>query len=315
MTCAVDWEKRAGAVALAWPLAASLGLFYASAIVPPLGLFAPAPLYFALTTQGLKNGLVLTAAGAALVLAISGLGGFILFSVSCGLMAFSLARSFMTDETLEKTMARAALTPYAAGAVVFLFAAAVLGTGPGQILTAWGEQIAVALAEAYRAAGAAVETADWLEENKAMLAETFARVFPSLALVSVTLMAAANMAVIRAASIRLGLGIHPAGHSLPGWRTPDIFVWGVVAGGFGTVFLSGAANMAALNTLIAAMTAFAIQGLAITSHFFARSNIPVLLRVIGYFIIFSHPLILGLISALGLADVWVDFRDRNAKDD
>ncbi|MGK7344527.1 MAG: DUF2232 domain-containing protein [Candidatus Nitrospinota bacterium M3_3B_026] len=315
MTYAVDREKRMSPAALAAPLAASLGLFYASAAIPPLGLFAPAPLYYALAAQGLKNGLVLTAAGAACVLVISGVGGFVLFSVSCGLMALSLARSRMMGETLEKTMARAVLTPYAAGAAVFLLATALSGTSPGAALASWGEELVGALAESYRDAGVAVETADWLEENGAVLVDTFVRIFPSMALVSVVLMAGANMAVIRAASIKFNLGIHPAGHSLSAWRTPDIFVWGVVAGGFGSAFLDGAAYAVALNTLIGSLAAFALQGLGITSHFFVSRNIPVFLRAIGYFIIFSHPLILGLISALGLSDVWVDFRNRDAKEE
>ena len=310
MTRAMSHKESAAASALALGLL-SLCLFYASALVAPLGLLAPAPLYYVLVRRGRGTGLVLmTGAGLALMIA-SGPGSAILFLGVCGVMALALAESFRRGDSLEKTMGTAVLWPYVSGAVL-LFMAASPG-GMAQVLTSFGSQTLAAYIESYHRLGVDADTMRWLEENGAWLVDVFVRVFPALSFVSVVAMAAVNLLVIRTLSLKFGWGVHGGDHEFSSWATPDSFVWTVVAGGFGMALFDGTMQTVSINLLACALTVYAIQGVSMVHWFFTKSNVPIFLRAVGYFIIFSYPLLLALLSFAGLADVWADFRKQAAE--
>jgi uncharacterized protein YybS (DUF2232 family) len=71
-----------------------------------------------------------------------------------------------------------------------------------------------------------------------------------------------------------------------------------------------------LNTLIVLLFLYLLQGLSIVQFFFKRKNIPRYLRGLFYALIVLYQYLLVFISAIGLFDIWVDFRklNRPAKD-
>ena len=70
---------------------------------------------------------------------------------------------------------------------------------------------------------------------------------------------------------------------------------------------------AGLSLLIVSGLLYFFQGLAVFVHFVDRWKIPVYLKVAIYGILILQSYGLLLLSILGIADVWIDFRKRQNK--
>ena len=63
--------------------------------------------------------------------------------------------------------------------------------------------------------------------------------------------------------------------------------------------------------LIVVLFLYLLQGLSIVQFFFRQKNIPRYLRALFYALIVLYQYLLVFVSALGLFDIWVDFRKMN----
>lgn len=313
MLGAMEKDGRFGHVSLLAPLGLSLGIFYASAFFPFIGLFAPAPLYYSMVVFGQKTGLYLVLIAVVITFLIGGLGQSAVFLVSCGLVSLALSYAYHNRLSLETTFACATLAPYAVGAAIVFAASTMSGVNITEMLTGWGQEAITSMTDSYKSINADEEVTAWLEDSSALLVDGFVRVFPSLAFISAMLMVAINLLAIRIFSLKTGWDFHFHGHALSRWISPDWFVWIVVAGGFGALLSDGFFQSVSLNFLIIAGAVYVIQGVAVIHFFFLKSNIPVVLVAIGYFLFFSQPILLAGVSALGIADLWVDFRKLRGK--
>jgi uncharacterized protein YybS (DUF2232 family) len=100
------------------------------------------------------------------------------------------------------------------------------------------------------------------------------------------------------------------------WRMPDWVVWLVIAAGAMMIVPEEIVKIIGLNTLIVLLFLYLLQGLSIVQFFFKKKNIPRYLRALFYALIVLYQYLLVFISAIGLFDIWVDFRKMNrpAKD-
>ncbi len=100
------------------------------------------------------------------------------------------------------------------------------------------------------------------------------------------------------------------------WKMPDSVVWFVIAAGVLTIVPEDTAKIIGLNALIVLLFFYLLQGISIVQFFFRKKNIPRTLRALFYTLIVLYQYLLIFISAVGLFDIWVDFRKMNrpAKD-
>jgi len=295
------------------PAALSAGLFFLAIAAPPLAMFAPAPLYYVFAAHGYKAGVIVSALLMALVAAAGGASVAAVYAGSCVVMSISLAWSRFNGDSLEKTLAKAVLLPFAASFLVVFGASGFSASGVAGSFSKLSAVSVDSVLESYRQMNVDQEATAWLSENAAELKSLFARILPSMTFLSAMTMATMNLLAIRAASLRFGLGVAFANHSLAAFRAPDWMVWGVVAGGAGSMFAEGFAHTIGMNLLICLSGIYLLQGFALTHFFFMKANVHVILRAIGYFVIFSQPPLMLLMSGLGLADVWVEFRTRKTE--
>lgn len=308
---AVGWGGSAAILAVAWALA-SAGLFLSSAFIPILGALAPAPLYFAFALMGMKGGVVIAAISSVAVFVTAGAGQAFVYFSFCGMMAGALALSRERLFSLEKTLAAMVVPAYLAGAALFMASPAAEGKGAFELGAGWGDSLIASMIEAHKGMNSDPAVTDWLSENRTRIGTALGSVFPSLAFISIALMASVNIVVTRIISLKTGVVAAIDSHKLSGWKTPDLLVWGVVFPGFGVMFADGALGSVSANVFLVTMALFMMQGVAIIHHWFIRNSASVFLRAIGYFVIFSHPLFMLLTSGLGLMEVWVDLRkDKN----
>ncbi len=95
------------------------------------------------------------------------------------------------------------------------------------------------------------------------------------------------------------------------WKMPDWVVWFVIAAGAAMIVPEEAVQIAGLNVLIVALFLYLLQGLSIVQFFFRQKNIPRYLRALFYALIVLYQYLLVFVSAVGLFDIWVDFRKMN----
>jgi len=96
------------------------------------------------------------------------------------------------------------------------------------------------------------------------------------------------------------------------WKIPDWVVWLVIAAGVLMIVPEEIAQIVGLNAMIILLFLYLLQGLSIVQFFFRKKNIPRYLRALFYALIVLYQYLLVFISAVGLFDIWVDFRKMNS---
>ena len=143
-----------------------------------------------------------------------------------------------------------------------------------------------------------------------MLIEWVPRLYPAFLTVAL-----GGLMLVMALSLRLlvqGRMTLP-GPSFQDWKLPDQMVWAVIAAGFVLMVPSPPVKIGAMNVLIALLPLYFLQGMAIVSKFLVRKNMPSFVRGVVYLlIVILNPLPL-LVTAVGLFDMWVDFRKPRTK--
>ena len=96
------------------------------------------------------------------------------------------------------------------------------------------------------------------------------------------------------------------------WKIPDWVVWLVIAAGVLMIVPEEIAQIVGLNAMIFLLFLYLLQGLSIVQFFFRKKNIPRYLRALFYALIVLYQYLLVFVSAVGLFDIWVDFRKMNS---
>ena len=99
------------------------------------------------------------------------------------------------------------------------------------------------------------------------------------------------------------------------WRLPELLVWLVILTGFTLIVQHAKLNTLGLNAGLVLLVLYLSQGLAIVSSLMQKWSLPLVVRIIIYNLLFLQIYGIGFIAALGLADVWVDFRKQRIEKD
>jgi len=88
-------------------------------------------------------------------------------------------------------------------------------------------------------------------------------------------------------------------------------VWALISAGI--VLFSGVELLvlSAVNLLLVLLVVYFFQGMAIVSYFFNKRHLPGGLKGLAYIFIFLMWYLGALVVALGLFDLWFDFRKLN----
>jgi hypothetical protein len=167
-----------------------------------------------------------------------------------------------------------------------------------------------------RAAGVDSAYLDVLESNKDAIAAFAVRIMPSMVFVYALFTVVINLVMGRRFAGKRRFA--KASGSMTKFRMPDYMVWVVIACGaffFADSYLIRSAwvKMFVANGLITVLALYFFQGLAVIAHVLQGVRFP-LLRLAAYvLIILFFQSISVVIVALGLADVWINFRTRKLK--
>ncbi|MEW5724769.1 MAG: YybS family protein [Thermodesulfobacteriota bacterium] len=138
------------------------------------------------------------------------------------------------------------------------------------------------------------------------LIRTLVDIFPAMVLMGAVFLAWANLLLIRALIARTG-GPPPAGY-LKTWQAPERLVWVLIAVGFATYFFSGRPRVWAVNLLLILGLVYFFQGLSVVAFWLDKKSAPPFLRTLIYLVIALQQYLAVIVAALGLFDLWLDFR-------
>lgn len=261
-----------------------------------------------------------SAAGAAFPVSAVELTAFFsrsfLVASGVGYFSFFAAVAVVLGEGLRRRweMTRCGGTAMAAGLAVF-FVIVIVGMGSGADggMKIYLAQVVREVAKMSAGANSGVDVS-LLERQPEEIVSFLMGVLPSAVFVFTLLTVVVNMLVGRR-MIHRG---HAFAHirNVARFRLPDAAIWAVIAGGVLFFFNSyllhiGWLRVVAINVLIASGALYFFQGLAVVAYLLQGVRAP-FIRTMAYVAIILFFQTLGvLIVAIGIADVWADFRLRH----
>ena len=300
--------------AAAFAATVALAIF---AVMLPVGgmLLIPLVMQPALA-YGLRHGVRPAAALLALTTALV----IYVFGVEIGtgygllaLMALVLIYSFGRGWSIARLVSAAVAAMLAAlGATLYYF----IGS-PGEIRAVlalvFRENLQASL-DLYRGTGFSGETVELVRQRAPQIIDMVLMILPALACAGfATLVLLSLFFLLRRFPDRRGEIVREA--DLREWRAPEGLVWPFVAAGFVLVVPGAEAfRAAAMNLLLITAVFYFFHGLSIVGYYFHHKHVPHVLRGLLYLAILFEQILTIAVVALGLFDLWGDFRRLKKKD-
>jgi uncharacterized protein YybS (DUF2232 family) len=289
--------------------AATFGLFVASILVvfpgPIAVLFAPFPALFYSVKNGRSAGLAIIAV-TALALCAIGPASALYYLMQCGLFSLLLAEFLTANKGAAKTIVYAVAINIA---IIIAVAASYgfwLGNSIDSLVLKW---INVAVTEAQsqlKKTGLGLEDLETLQLQLRETAAFFGKTYPSLLLVGFGSIAGLNLLLLKKATRRIPRQIYFGDFSR--FRNPEKLVWVLISSGFALLANNEMVTRAALNVLIVTASLYFVQGMGVAVHFFKKFQVSRFFRFMFYGLSFLQPYLMVLVAAVGLFDLWCDFR-------
>ena len=235
--------------------------------------------------------------------------GYALLALMTVLLLYSFGRGW----PIERVVAGAAagmLGALAAGLSLFYGPVSAVRDGLGTLLK---ENMDASL-DLYGKLGLSSESLDLLRERAPEIVAMVLKVLPALAFAAFAVIALINMFfLLRRFPERRAY--FAAAADLKEWRSPEFLVWCFILSGF-ALFLPGAeaARTLALNFFLMIAVFYFFQWLSIVAYYFHHKHVPHFLRSLIYVAIVVEQICTVFVVALGLFDMWGDFRRLKKKD-
>lgn len=273
----------------------------------------PLPIFYCLVQLGEKRGIglirtaILLSAGIALLLNV-------LQPLVFSLMLVPLGFVFFRDARLHKTEIQAGLDGVlwltAIWLLFWVFFGMVYQTNPYRtLLEALDQGLAGTFSLYQETAELPAQTLLDIEAAFLKLRQVIPKVMPSLMVTGIMYtvwinLALGNWLAKKATSPQTPW---PDFHE---WQLPESLIWGGIAGGTAFILLPEPLSLVGLNILIVFGGLYFIQGLAVLFSLLTRWSVPRPLRLLIYGLVIIQSIGFLLVSMLGVADVWANFRKR-----
>ncbi len=290
--------------------------FLSVALIPLAGaiviLLTPLPVLFYYTKLGRFRGVAVFAISLTLVLLILTLiHPDIIFPLLLLMLAggtgIMLAEVLRRPWTIERTLIIPVAALLACGSCLLLLSAYQTGQPPlrlieSYILSSIGENIKL-----YEQMDISSEQLTLIKDYAGPIATLLTRIFPAMFLVGASLFIWLNIFAARRLFQKHGLH-YPEFGDLTRWKAPEKMVWLLIGAGGMLLVEAGAVKYSGLNLLITCLFVYLCAGLSVIGYFFKVKRIPVFFKVLFYILIMIQQYLLLLVMALGLFDLWADFR-------
>ncbi len=291
-------------------LASTVFLLIAGVLLPAAGVilipFVPQPVLLFGLKYGAGLGVaVLVAAMISLFVFAGEALGFVysVFAVMVGLLLWLLGRLRIVE--LLVTGVAAAMLATAAGVLLHFYGS--WGAMTQDLRGSLTDNLTVAL-RVHEKMGFPQESLNLFREKIPEIVEQMLQLLPGLLFVSLCFVVLLNILFLwKRFPDRRAQWLSVA--TFREWKCPEQLVWALIGCGFAFfVPASEVVTIVAVNVLLVTGVCYFIQGLAIVAFFFHKNNVPRFLRSATYILIIFQQIFTLLVAALGLFDLWGDFR-------
>ncbi len=283
-----------------------LSAFYIPILGQALALFTPVPIIILYVRNGKREGLAALGIAAAVV-AVTGWQIAVILLVTFGLMAVGTAEGMRRRWKAESAILTGGLLPIAVAALVAVYYFGHAGKNP---VTAMETYLRGGFADASRlyAELGMKEMAASVDSLSEKFVHYVVRLIPGIVIATSLLQAACCYGLSRSiVARRPGSGPVLPATPLAAWHAPDVWVWGLIATLILVMVPHGSAKLLGWNLALVYSVVYLAQGIAIVEHYLRKARIQPIVRGLIHAIILALPIVV-CVMALGVVDIWADFR-------
>jgi uncharacterized protein YybS (DUF2232 family) len=288
--------------------------FLAASFIPILGAFiiilTPLPILYYYSKKGRIQGLIIffiSFSVVALLLTVSGQMTHPPFLMISGIVGILISEIFRRNYSIEMTVILPVTVLMTMWLSFILFQSFSLGKQPWNLVE---EYIGLNIQESiqfYQQLDFPSQQIDLIRDNLKQIAHFFTYIFPALLLVGASFTVWINAMAARELFQRNSMW-YPDFGDLSQWKAPEKLIWILITSGILILIPVEWAQFLGFNLMLICVFLYLLQGLSIISFIFKTKKIHILFRIPCYFLIFAQQYILVLIIAVGVFDLWVDFR-------
>jgi hypothetical protein len=307
---------KAGHVLSSRILAALIGmsgsfiLFAAYLVIPPAGIFsgllAPFPAAYFRFRHGRGTAVIIVLGATAAMTAYFGLSAGTFYLVQCGLIALLLPELLLRGFSACRSIVWTTAASVVMLTTVVVFFTITSGQNVHQMAVAEIQKSVAQAVAIYEKSGVKGEELAVLKQTMATAADLVIRMYPALITITLIGMVGCNLALLRRFTTGMGFSLNI--DEFRAYRNPEILVWGLIATGFSLLLNNSIITTPALNILAIIVVLYFLQGLAVLSTVIGRQSIAGVLRAGLYLMLLLQPYLAALVAAIGIFDLWGDFR-------
>lgn len=270
------------------------------------GIFTPLPSSLAVYQWGLPLGLIVplgTLVGGALFLGIFGITATVPYLALFLFMGSLIGLYGRMNRSLDVSVFIPALAVFLTGTLIFWLKSRGIEGSVWDIMAQKVAKVVITLAREH--GGKSLEVTPYLEEQIRNTAGLMVRLLPGISFASLLLTGAVNALATRRYAQKQNLPL-PRWQEASMWRSPEWFVWFVIAAGF--LVMISSLRTVGLNVLIASGIVYLFQGLSVILFFLSKWKVPSWAGFIILFFILTQQYLALAGAFIGLFDVWFDFR-------
>lgn len=291
-------------------------LFFAATLyIPIIGFISavmiPLPISFYRYKLGRSAGAMMLAASCVIMTILAdGLSFDLALFGLLLILGFVLGEMFEEQASVEKTVLYPCLSVIVSCVVLALLYSAFSQADFGSIVDIYVKQNLELTLELYRQMSMPEETLQSLSRSLETIQYVLVRVIPGMAVMSTLFVTWINLLMTRSLVKFRGLKTPDFG-SLTRWKSPEILIWAVIAGGVMLLIPVKSLKIIGLNIVLGLIMIYFIQGISIVSFYFDKRKFPRILRGVLYGLIGVQQVFSMLVVGLGFFDLWIDFRKIN----
>jgi uncharacterized protein YybS (DUF2232 family) len=230
-----------------------------------------------------------------------------------GIAGLFIAQIAAQNGSVEKIIIYPALFIIAAICFYFIYGGFALFVNPWQLVEKYIAATIQANVKLYSQLPLNVEDINFIKDNEKNIIDGITQIFPSLIIIASTLIIWTNFLLGKQILGKADI-TWPKFTELTRWKSPEFIIWiFIISGGLFFVPYKDI-NIFSLNIFLVTCFIYLLQGLAIVSFLFQSRKVHLFLRYIFYFFIAVQQMLMIPIVAIGLFDIWIDFRKYFQKD-
>lgn len=279
-------------------------------LAAPAHLLMPLPLLLAGLRQGLRAAATVSLLAMALQVALSGLPAMLFYLAAYGGPTLLLVALLRQGCRWPQATLGAVLLSLAGLAGLLLLAAGPDLGRVDQLVGDYVMQQAELVRQLYQQAELSADQRLELLQVVDQAAYFFRQTFPAIAVVGLGLIYLISLSLALTWRVQTLLLHGPLFTRL---RVAESLIWLLILAGFALLLPQPQIKRLALNLLVVLLPLYFLQGLAIISHYLQKKGFSLVSRAFVYtLVVVFNPLPL-LVTAMGVFDLWFDFRKPRVK--